>query len=104
MLFSLHRLRGRVGVGVNRLLSITTGNTYMDWIEIALSVDGESAEAVAELLQRYGHQGVAIEQEGIMPELYDEGATPPPTRLTIRAYIPDDNRAEDAKLRLETAL
>jgi ribosomal protein L11 methyltransferase len=76
----------------------------MDWIEISLSVDGESAEAVAELLQRYGHQGVAIEQEGIMPELYDEGATPPPSRLTIRAYIPADDRAEDAKLRLETAL
>ncbi len=76
----------------------------MDWIEIALSVDGESAEAVAELLQRYGHQGVAIEQEGIMPELYDEGATPPPSRLTIRAYIPADERAEDAKMRLETAL
>ena len=35
----------------------------MDWLEIALSVDGEAAEAVAELLQRYGHQGVAIEQE-----------------------------------------
>ena len=76
----------------------------MDWIEIALSVDGESAEAVAELLQRYGHQGVAIEQEGIMPELYDEGATPPPSCLTIRAYILADERAEDAKMQLETAL
>lgn len=76
----------------------------MDWIEIALSVDGESAEAVAELLQRYGHQGVAIEQEGIMPELYDDGNAPPPTRLTVRAYIPADERAEDAKLRLESAL
>ncbi|MEZ4670514.1 MAG: 50S ribosomal protein L11 methyltransferase [Anaerolineae bacterium] len=76
----------------------------MDWIEIALSVDGESAEAVAELLQRYGHQGVAIEQEGIMPEMYDDGEAPPPTQLTIRAYIPADERAEDAKMRLETAL
>lgn len=76
----------------------------MDWIEIALSVDGESAEAVAELLQRYGHQGVAIEQEGILPEMYDDGEAPPPSRLTIRAYIPADERAEDAKLKLESAL
>jgi ribosomal protein L11 methyltransferase len=78
--------------------------TNMDWIEIALSVDGESAEAVAELLQRFGHQGVAIEQEGIPPEEWDDGEAQPATLLTIRAYLPADERAEDAKLRLETAL
>lgn len=76
----------------------------MDWIEIALSVDGESAEAIAEVLQRYGHQGVAIEQEGIMPEAWNDGEAPPAERLTLRAYIPADHRAEDAKLRLESAL
>jgi len=76
----------------------------MDWIEIALRVDGEAAEAVAELLQRYGHQGVAIEQEGIPPDQWDDGEAQPAQRLTIRAYLPDDERAEDAKLRLETAL
>ena len=76
----------------------------MDWIEIRLSVDGEAAEAIAELLQKYGHQGVSIEQEGIMPDSWDEGEVPPPERLTIRAYIPDDERASDAKKQLETAL
>ncbi len=76
----------------------------MDWIEISLSVDGEAAEAVAELLNRYGHQGVAVEQEGIMPEAWDDGEVPPVTRMTVRAYIPSDERTEDAKLRLEAAL
>lgn len=76
----------------------------MEWIEVALSVDGEAAEAVAELLQRYGHQGVAIEQEDIPPDTWDDGEALPPQRLTIRAYIPADSRAEDAKLRLEAAL
>ncbi|MEO8607821.1 MAG: 50S ribosomal protein L11 methyltransferase [Chloroflexota bacterium] len=76
----------------------------MDWIEVALSVDGESAEAVAELLQRYGHQGVAIEQEGIPPEEWDDGEALPAQMLTIRAYLPADERAEDAKMRLEAAL
>lgn len=76
----------------------------MDWIEIALRVDGESAEAVAELLQRYGHQGVAIEQDNIEQEAWDDGDVPPITTLTIRAYIPADERAEEAKLRLESAL
>jgi ribosomal protein L11 methyltransferase len=76
----------------------------MEWIEISLSVDGESAEAIAEVLQRYGHQGVAIEQEGIMPEAWNDGEVPPPEHLTLRAYIPADERAEEAKLRLEAAL
>jgi ribosomal protein L11 methyltransferase len=76
----------------------------MDWIEISLSVDGEAAEAVAELLQRYGHQGVAIEQEGVPEGVWDDGDAPPPQRLTVRAYIPADERAEDAKLKLEAAL
>jgi ribosomal protein L11 methyltransferase len=76
----------------------------MDWIEVALSVDGEAAEAVAELLQRYGHQGVAIEQEGIPPEEWDDGEAQPAQQLTIRAYLPADERAEDAKMRLEAAL
>ncbi|NWG16175.1 MAG: 50S ribosomal protein L11 methyltransferase [Chloroflexi bacterium] len=76
----------------------------MDWIEVSLSVDGEAAEAVAELLQRYGHQGVAVEQEGIPPDLWDDGEAEAPRRLTVRAYIRADERAEAARLELETAL
>ncbi len=76
----------------------------MNWIEIALSVDGEAAEAVADLLQRYGHQGVAIEQEDIPHDQWDDGDALSAQRLTVLAYLPDDQRAEDAKLQLETAL
>jgi ribosomal protein L11 methyltransferase len=76
----------------------------MDWIEVSLSVDGESGEAVAELLQRYGHQGVSIEQEDIPPDEWDDGEALPPERLTIRAYFPADGRADEAKQQLETAL
>lgn len=77
----------------------------MKWIEIALEVvDGEAAEAVSELLARYGHQGVSVEQNGIMPEMYDDGDRPPITSLTVRAYLPADDRVEDAKMQLETAL
>ena len=32
------------------------------WIEVSVAVDGEGAEAVAEALRRYVHQGIAIEQ------------------------------------------
>lgn len=74
------------------------------WIEIRLNVDGEAAEAVVELLSRYGHQGVSVEQDGIMPEMYDDGAVPPAERLIVRAYLPDDDRAPSAKEQLERGL
>ena len=76
----------------------------MRWMEVSLSVDGEAAEAVAELLQRYSYQGVAIEQENIPPEAWDDGEAEPPSRLTLRAYFPADRRVEETKLQLETAL
>lgn len=76
----------------------------MNWIEVALSVDGEAAEAVADLLQRYGHQGVVIEQDDIPPDKWDDGEAPPAQSLTVRAYLPADHRVEETKLQLETAL
>lgn len=75
----------------------------MRWIEIAMEVDGEAAEAVAEILQRYGHQGVAIEQAGFFIETWED-EVPKPETLIVRAYFPEDDRAEDAKTELEAAL
>lgn len=77
----------------------------MKWIEVALEVvDGEAAEAVSELLARYGHQGVSVEQNGIMPELWNDGERPTIQSLTVRAYLPADDRVEEAKMQLEAAL
>ncbi len=74
------------------------------WIEVIMRVDGESAEAAADVLQRYGHQGISIEQDGIQPDVWDEGEAPPPSSLTLRAYLPDDERLATAKKRLENDL
>jgi ribosomal protein L11 methyltransferase len=75
----------------------------MRWVEVSMDVDGEAAEAVAEVLTRYGHQGVAIEQAGFTIETWED-EVPPPTALTVRAYLPDDERATDARRQLEEAL
>src|SRR5579859_564196 len=75
----------------------------MRWIEVAMEVDGEAAEAVAEILQRYGHQGVAIEQAGFYIETWED-EVPPAERLIVRAYLPEDERADAAKHQLEEAL
>ncbi|MEO8398002.1 MAG: 50S ribosomal protein L11 methyltransferase [Chloroflexota bacterium] len=74
------------------------------WIEVTLRVDGEAAEATAALLQRYGYQGVAVEHEGIPPDKLDEDQLPPPTSLAVKAYVPEDERTEEIKLQLESAL
>ncbi len=74
------------------------------WIEVSLQVDGESAEAVAEVLERFGHQGVSLEQDGIPPDTWDEDQVPPPQSLTLRAYLPADNMLEATQARLEAAL
>jgi len=74
------------------------------WIEVCLRVDGESAEAIAEVLARYGHQGVSIEQAGIPPDTWDESEVPPAQALLLRAYIADDEQLENTKTELETAL
>jgi ribosomal protein L11 methyltransferase len=74
------------------------------WVEVSLRADGESAEAIAEVLSRYGHQGVSIEQAGIPPDVWDETEVPPARQLTLRAYFPDDERLETTKRELEAAL
>lgn len=75
----------------------------MRWIEVSMEVDGESAEAVADILQRYGHQGVAIEQGGFYIETWED-EIPPAKTLTVRAYLPEDERTDAAKQQLEEAL
>ena len=68
----------------------------MRWIEITMVADGESAEAIAEVLQRFGHQGVAIEQDGFYIETWED-EVPKPERLIVRAYIPEDERSTAAQ-------
>ena len=73
------------------------------WIEISLEVDGEAAEAVAEVLERYGHQGVALEQAGFFIDTWED-EVPPPERIIVKAYMPADERAPDKQQQLRDAL
>ncbi|MCY4020670.1 MAG: 50S ribosomal protein L11 methyltransferase [Chloroflexi bacterium] len=75
-----------------------------NWIEVSLRVDGESAEALAEVLGRFAHQGLSLEQDGIAPDTWDEDEVPPAENLTLRAYFLDDDDFPDKKSELEAAL
>ena len=65
----------------------------MKWIELTVDVPPEYAEPMSEIFHRYGHGGVASEQEaGYNP---DEGESPPvPDFVTIKTYLPVDNTTE----------
>jgi len=65
----------------------------LKWIELTVDVPPEYAEPMSEIFHRYGHGGVAIEQEaGYNP---DEGESPPvPDFVTVKTYLPVDNTME----------
>jgi ribosomal protein L11 methyltransferase len=75
----------------------------MNWLEISLIVNGELAEAVAEVLARYIPNGVAIESTAVTANEDDEGgrAVGP---LRVCGYLPVDERLEETRQKVEEAL
>ncbi|MFP4322822.1 MAG: 50S ribosomal protein L11 methyltransferase [Anaerolineales bacterium] len=74
-----------------------------DWVEVSVEVSGEAAEIVAEVFERYGHQGVVIEQAGFFIETWED-AVPPPERVVVKAYFLADASAPDKQAALRDAL
>jgi ribosomal protein L11 methyltransferase len=73
-----------------------------NWLEVSMSVDGELAEAVAEVIARFAPNGVVTHQA----VEYDEWDTPgtPHGPITVTGYIPADEKLEENRQRLEEAL
>lgn len=76
--------------------------TEFSWLEVSLTVDGELAEAVADVLARFAPNGVVTEQGVRFVNDEDEGT--PIGGVTVRAYLPADERLEETRRRLEEAL
>lgn len=67
----------------------------MEWVEVSLPVEAETAEAVSEVLARYARNGVAIEAG-------PEGTTSGP--VVVRAYLPADDQLAETRRRVREAL
>jgi ribosomal protein L11 methyltransferase len=67
----------------------------MEWLEVSVTVENEAAEAVAEVLSRYAHRGVAIEAGA-------EGWNAGP--VIVRAYLPADEQLQANKRRVKESL
>ena len=76
----------------------------MNWLEISLILDGELAEAVADVLAPHAYQGVAIESTAVTANAEDEGRPIGPVR--VRAFLPADDPTtlETTKQKIETGL
>jgi len=72
------------------------------WLEVSLTVDGELAEAVADVIGRYTNEGVVMEQSVRFNDAEDEGTPYGPIR--VYAYILNDAHIEQTRQRLEQAL
>jgi len=73
------------------------------WLEVSLLVDGELAEAVAEVLARFIPDGVVIESTAVTANLDDsEGHAVGPLR--VFGYIPMDENLEETRRRLQESL
>lgn len=74
----------------------------MNWLEVSLTVNGELAEAVADVLARFAPNGVMTEQGVKFVNDEDEGTATGP--ITVRAYLPMDEHIEETRQKLEESL
>ncbi|RMF30940.1 MAG: 50S ribosomal protein L11 methyltransferase [Chloroflexi bacterium] len=65
------------------------------WLEVTVTVDGEAAEAVADLLSQYAPGGVALETG---PAGFPNGP------VTVRAYLPPHQDTPQVRRRIEEGL
>lgn len=72
------------------------------WLEVSLTVSGELAEAVADVIGRFTPQGVVMEQAVKYNDAEDAGTPYGPVR--VYGYIPVDSTTEQKRQHLEESL
>jgi ribosomal protein L11 methyltransferase len=74
----------------------------MNWLEVSLTVSGELAEAVADVLARFAYSGVMMEQGVKYMDAEDAGTPAGP--ITVRAYLEMNDQVEETRHKLEESL
>jgi ribosomal protein L11 methyltransferase len=72
------------------------------WLEVSMTVNGELAEAVAEVLDRFVSNGVVLESGVTYTDAEDEGTPVGPVR--VYGYLPVDEHIEENRQRLVESL
>lgn len=74
----------------------------MNWLEVSLIVNGELAEAVADVFARFAYSGVMMEQGVRYTDEEDAGTPTGP--ITVRAYLEMNDQIEETRQKLEESL
>jgi len=74
----------------------------LTWLEVSLNVNGELAEAVADVLARFAPNGVVVENGVFFKDADDPGTSL--DMVNVRAYLAVDEKIDDTRQRLEEAL
>jgi len=75
----------------------------MNWLEVSLLVNGELAEAVADVLARFAPNGVVTESTGVkFLDEENEGVAEGP--ISVRAYLEVNDGLDETRKKLEQAL
>ncbi len=74
----------------------------MNWLEVSLTVNGELAEAVADVFARFAYSGVMMEQ-GVRYRDEEDAGTPTGP-ITVRAYLEMNDQIEETRQKLEESL
>ena len=69
----------------------------MSWLEASVQVDGEAAEAVSEMFNRYGRGGAVLSTD-----FGDESGNT--AVVTVKTYLPLDEKGRETRRRIEEAL
>ena len=72
------------------------------WLQVSLTVDGELAEAVSEVLDRFTSGGVVVESNVKYNNAEDEGTPYGPVK--VYGYLVIDHQVEESRRKLEEAL
>ncbi|MGC9334088.1 MAG: 50S ribosomal protein L11 methyltransferase [Anaerolineae bacterium] len=75
----------------------------MKWLEISVTTDGETAEAVVELFNRYG-RGQSVVERLVDCFEYELADASPPATVVVKTYLPLDGSVETTRRRIEEGL
>ena len=74
----------------------------MNWLEVSLTVNGELAEAVADVLARHC-EGRVVTEQGVQ-HIDEEDVGTPDGPITVRGYLPEDWGLEERRRGIEEGL
>ena len=79
------------------------GDLHVKWLELSVKAPPEFVEPLSQIFYRYGHGGVALEEEGGFSP--DEGESAPvPEQVTLRTYLPLNATTQERRNRIDLAV